>query len=105
VTLVAVRLESGQAVGHAQVHGGATGYVTQMVPAASSAQFWCISVVRTDISGANQKVNFYIRQAGDGTAPYFDQFGMYTGVGIDCTAMPQPPTTLRYLTKGDFRHY
>jgi hypothetical protein len=85
--------------------GGATGPVIQVVPPGNDGcACWCINARRTDTlpSDGDQRVNWYIRDTGDGMTT-FDQISFITSVGGDCSAFPTSGLFFIPLVQGDFK--
>ena len=75
-------------------------------PPSGAFDFWCINVERTDTGpqSGEQRINFYIRDVGDGKTT-FDQFQATSSIGGDCTTFPAPLEPFLTFTEGDFRSH
>lgn len=104
LTMSAHLTGNGSAHGSSTLVGGATGSVVQVVPPSGARDFWCINVLRTDVGtgSGDQRVNWYIRDLGDGTTT-FDQISFVTSIGGDCTTYPDALGSYLALTSGDFK--
>jgi len=102
--MAAIATPNGSAHGESRLRGGATGHVIQVVPPAGARNFWCINIRRTDVGPAfgDQRINWYIRDVGDGSAT-FDQISFVTSIGGDCLTFPGPPSVFLTLTQGNFK--
>jgi hypothetical protein len=97
-------LPNGGASGHSRLTGGATGNVVQVVPPSALIDYWCINVQRTDTDPAlgDQRINWYIRDVGDGKTT-FDQISFVSSIGGDCTTFPTALGVFLPLTDGDYK--
>jgi hypothetical protein len=93
------------AVGHTRLIGGATGPVVQVVPPSEDqCGCWCINVQRTDTDPleGDQRVNWYIRDTGDGKTT-FDEISFITSIGGDCSTFSTEGLFFIPLVQGDFK--
>src|SRR5713226_4288194 len=102
LALAANSLPNGSAAGHSRLVGGATGPVVQVVPPSGARDFWCVTIRRTDTGdgSGDQRINWYVRDIGDGGTT-FDQISFVTSIGGDCTTFPSPLGVFLTLTAGD----
>jgi Baseplate J-like protein len=102
LTILAYLLPDGSAAGHAHLAGGATGDVVRVVPPSGTRDFWCINVKRTDTDpkSGDQRINWYIRDVGDGETT-FDEISYVTSMGE--ATCPDPTGAWLTLTEGDFQ--
>ena len=103
LTIVVVLLPGNRVRGFTYLVGGATGHVVQAVPPSGQRDFWCINVKRidTDPNQGDQRINWYIRDVGDGVSS-FDQISYITSIGGNCDRFPDPSGVWLTLTQGDF---
>lgn len=91
--------------GYANLAGGAAGPVIQVVPPSNdSCGCWCINVRRTDVipSGPDYRINWYIRDTGDGITN-FDQISFISSIGGDCGTFSTDGLFFIPLFQGDFK--
>jgi hypothetical protein len=106
LTISARLLPDGSATGYAHLAGGARGEVVGVQPPVFAPpdyygqDFWCVSVRRTDTAprSGEERVNFYVRDLGDGKTA-FDQISA-PKTAQECDWSPRPWLT---LVEGDFR--
>jgi hypothetical protein len=111
LTLSATLLPNGSAVGYSRGSLGfpqiAIGPVVQVVPPSGAVDYWCINVRPTNVdpSVGDMRLNWYIRDVGDGRSS-FDQVTLHPmDVGVDCTTFPNVSGVFETLRSGDFRSH